>query len=55
VESKQSELRTRQTPGSQLDVLANAGPMLVEAVLEQFTPPMPANVMPSQAAKFAAA
>jgi pyruvate dehydrogenase (quinone)/pyruvate oxidase len=39
--------------GRQLDALARPGPMLVEAVVDQFTPPMPAKVKPSQAAKFA--
>jgi pyruvate dehydrogenase (quinone) len=41
--------------GSQLDTLAHEGPMLVEAVVDQFTPPMPAKVKASQAAKFAEA
>jgi pyruvate dehydrogenase (quinone) len=41
--------------GRQLDALSRPGPMLVEAVVDQFTPPMPAKVKASQAAKFAEA
>ncbi len=33
--------------------IAMAGPILIEAVVDQFTPPMPAKVKASQAAKFA--
>ncbi len=42
--------------GQQLDTaIANQGPMLIEAVVDQFTPPMPAKVKASQAAKLAEA
>ncbi|MCU1252884.1 MAG: thiamine pyrophosphate requiring enzyme [Edaphobacter sp.] len=41
--------------GRQLDALSRPGPMLVEAVVDQFTPPMPPKVKASQAAKFAEA
>jgi len=42
--------------GSQLDsILSREGPALIEAVVDQFTPPMPAKVKPSQALKFAEA
>lgn len=42
--------------GVQLDAaLDRPGPMLVEAVVDQFTPPMPAKVKASQAAKLAEA
>lgn len=42
--------------GAQLDgVLAHPGPALIEAVVDQFTPPMPAKVKPSQALKLAEA
>lgn len=42
--------------GSQLDdITARPGPVLVEAVVDPFTPPMPAKVKVSQAAKFAEA
>ncbi|HEX4283710.1 MAG TPA: thiamine pyrophosphate-dependent enzyme [Terracidiphilus sp.] len=42
--------------GSQLDLAANlAGPVLVEAVVDQFTPPMPAKIKTSQAIKLAEA
>ena len=44
------------TCGSQLDrVLNHQGPALIEAVVDQFTPPMPAKVKPSQALKLAEA
>jgi len=33
--------------------LASSGPVLIEAVVDPFTPPMPAKVKASQAAKFA--
>jgi pyruvate dehydrogenase (quinone) len=40
--------------GALLDqALAVQGPVLIEAVVDQFTPPMPAKVKPSQAAHFA--
>jgi len=40
--------------GAQLDsVIHRPEPVLIEAVVDQFTPPMPAKVKPSQAAKFA--
>jgi pyruvate dehydrogenase (quinone)/pyruvate oxidase len=40
--------------GAVLDqVLASTGPALIEAVVDPFTPPMPAKVKASQAAKFA--
>ncbi|HZZ40974.1 MAG TPA: thiamine pyrophosphate-dependent enzyme [Acidobacteriaceae bacterium] len=40
----------------QLDTaIANQGPMLIEAVVDQFMPPMPAKVKASQAAKLAEA
>ncbi|MFZ0743520.1 MAG: thiamine pyrophosphate-dependent enzyme [Terracidiphilus sp.] len=42
--------------GSQLDnILSHVGPALIEAVVDQFTPPMPAKVKPSQALKLAEA
>jgi pyruvate dehydrogenase (quinone)/pyruvate oxidase len=42
--------------GSQLEgVLGEQGPLLVEAVVDEFTPPMPAKIKASQAAKLAAA
>jgi pyruvate dehydrogenase (quinone) len=42
------------TCGPLLDqALAMEGPVLIEAVVDQFTPPMPAKVKASQAAKFA--
>ncbi|MGH9586362.1 MAG: thiamine pyrophosphate-dependent enzyme [Acidobacteriaceae bacterium] len=41
---------------SQLDRVVNRpGPVLIEAVVDQFTPPMPAKIKPGQAAKFAEA
>jgi pyruvate dehydrogenase (quinone)/pyruvate oxidase len=44
------------TCGSQLDGVVNRrDPVLIEAVVDQFTPPMPAKVKPSQAMKFAEA
>jgi pyruvate dehydrogenase (quinone)/pyruvate oxidase len=44
------------TCGSQLDsVVHQQGPALIEAVVDQFTPPMPAKVKPSQALKLAEA
>ena len=39
--------------GEQLQALSRPGAMLVEAVVDPFTPPMPAKVKASQAAKFA--
>jgi len=40
--------------GPQLDSVINRpGPVLIEAVVDEFTPPMPAKVKPGQAAKFA--
>ncbi len=40
--------------GSLLDeAIAMPGPVLIEAVVDQFTPPMPAKIKTSQAAKFA--
>jgi pyruvate dehydrogenase (quinone) len=42
--------------GSQLDSVINkSGPVLIEAVVDQFAPPMPAKIKASQAAKFAEA
>ena len=42
------------TCGQQLDsVVSLPGPILIEAVVDQFTPPMPAKITASQAAKFA--
>ncbi|HXE07441.1 MAG TPA: thiamine pyrophosphate-dependent enzyme [Acidobacteriaceae bacterium] len=42
--------------GSQMDaVIGRRGPVLIEAVVDQFTPPMPAKVKASQALKFAEA
>jgi pyruvate dehydrogenase (quinone)/pyruvate oxidase len=42
--------------GTQLEgALGGQGPLLVEAVVDEFTPPMPAKIKPSQAAKLAAA
>lgn len=41
-----------KTCGSQLDgVMGQTGPALIEAVVDQFTPPMPAKIKPSQAIK----
>ncbi len=41
-----------KTCGSQLDLLANRKePVLIEAVIDQFTPPMPAKIKASQALK----
>lgn len=41
---------------SQLDqAVSRPGPVLIEAVVDQFTPPMPAKIKPGQAAKFAEA
>lgn len=41
-----------KTCGSQLDLLANRkDPVLIEAVVDQFTPPMPARIKASQALK----
>jgi pyruvate dehydrogenase (quinone)/pyruvate oxidase len=43
-----------QSCGTLLDaVLNDSGPVLIEAVVDQFTPPYPAKVKASQAAKFA--
>jgi pyruvate dehydrogenase (quinone) len=39
--------------GQQLQALSRPGAMLVEAVVDPFTPPMPAKIKASQAAKFA--
>jgi pyruvate dehydrogenase (quinone)/pyruvate oxidase len=44
-----------KTCGQQLDALNRPGAMLVEAVVDPYTPPMPPKVKPSQAAKFAEA
>jgi len=42
--------------GAQLDlIMGRNGPVLVEAVVDQFTPPMPAKIKPSQAVKLAEA
>src|ERR1700745_11800 len=42
--------------GAQLDrVLGRSGPLLIEAVVEQFTPPMPPKIKTSQALKLAEA
>lgn len=42
--------------GSQLDgVIGRNDPVLIEACVDQYTPPMPAKVKASQAAKFAEA
>jgi pyruvate dehydrogenase (quinone)/pyruvate oxidase len=44
------------TCGPQLDeVLSRQGPILIEAVVDQFTPPMPAKIKASQALKLAEA
>jgi pyruvate dehydrogenase (quinone)/pyruvate oxidase len=44
------------TCGTQLDsVVARPGPVLIEAVVDQFTPPMPAKIKASQALKLAEA
>ena len=44
------------TCGAQLDsVVARPGPVLIEAVVDQFTPPMPAKIKASQALKLAEA
>jgi pyruvate dehydrogenase (quinone)/pyruvate oxidase len=42
--------------GTQLDgVVVRPGPVLIEAVVDQFTPPMPAKIKASQALKLAEA
>ena len=42
--------------GEQMDaVLSRSGPALIEACVDQYTPPMPARIKASQAAKFAEA
>jgi pyruvate dehydrogenase (quinone)/pyruvate oxidase len=42
--------------GAQLEsVLSRPGPLLVEAVVDEFTPPMPAKITASQALKLAEA
>ncbi len=44
------------TCGTQLDSIAGgSGPVLVEAVVDPFTPPMPAKIKASQAVKLAEA
>jgi len=44
------------TCAAQLDsVLGRPGPILIEAVVDQFTPPMPAKIKTSQALKLAEA
>jgi len=44
------------TCGQQLDsVVSLPGPILIEAVVDQFTPPMPAKIKASQALKLAEA
>jgi pyruvate dehydrogenase (quinone)/pyruvate oxidase len=44
------------TCGSQLDgVVSRREPVLIEAVVDQFTPPMPAKIKASQALKLAEA
>jgi pyruvate dehydrogenase (quinone)/pyruvate oxidase len=44
------------TCGSQLDsIVSRPGPALIEAVVDQFTPPMPAKIKASQALKLAEA
>ena len=41
-----------KTCGLQLDgAMGRTGPTLIEAVVDQFTPPMPAKIKPSQALK----
>jgi pyruvate dehydrogenase (quinone) len=35
------------------EALATPGPVIIEAVVDPYEPPMPANVTPDQAAKFA--
>ncbi|MGA8160954.1 MAG: thiamine pyrophosphate-dependent enzyme, partial [Acidobacteriaceae bacterium] len=45
----------KECPQQLLTALANQGPMLIEAVVDQFTPPMPAKVKAGQAAKLAEA
>ncbi|TCK75309.1 thiamine pyrophosphate-dependent enzyme [Acidipila rosea] len=45
-----------ETCGAQLDsVITRSGPVLIEAVVDQFTPPMPAKIKASQALKLAEA
>ena len=44
------------TCGAQLDsVVGRQGPVLIEAVVDQFTPPMPAKIKAAQALKLAQA
>jgi len=45
----------KECPQQIQTALANQGPMLIEAVVDQFMPPMPAKVKASQAAKLAEA
>jgi pyruvate dehydrogenase (quinone)/pyruvate oxidase len=48
------QIEDPKTCGKQLDgILGHVGPGLIEAVVDQFTPPMPAKVKASQALKFA--
>ncbi|HTV14728.1 MAG TPA: thiamine pyrophosphate-dependent enzyme [Acidobacteriaceae bacterium] len=50
------EIAEPKTCGRQLDeALSQAGPVLIQAVVDQFTPPMPAKVKAGQAAKLAEA
>jgi pyruvate dehydrogenase (quinone)/pyruvate oxidase len=50
------QIDDQATCGSQLDgILGRRGPALIEAVVDPFTPPMPAKVKASQALKLAEA
>jgi pyruvate dehydrogenase (quinone)/pyruvate oxidase len=50
------QIDDQATCGSQLDgILGQRGPVLIEAVVDPFTPPMPAKVKASQALKLAEA
>jgi pyruvate dehydrogenase (quinone)/pyruvate oxidase len=50
------QIEDAATCGAQLDsVVGRPGPVLIEAVVDQFTPPMPAKIKASQALKLAQA
>jgi pyruvate dehydrogenase (quinone)/pyruvate oxidase len=50
------QIEDPSTCGAQLDsVVGRSGPVLIEAVVDQFTPPMPAKIKASQALKLAEA
>ncbi len=50
------QIEDPKTCGKQLDqVVHRTGPVLIEAVVDQFVPPMPAKIKAGQAIKFAEA